>query len=134
MKRYIIYILITCAMFTGCRTKTVILSENARDSVYITHDSIVVRWVRDSVSERLQTGYEVRNDTVYITNDRIVERWRLRTDTVTVVRWRDAMHKEQTSKETTIEKKRGEIPAILIFGTVILAILICLRRRLFHRI
>lgn len=88
-----------CVLMAGCKAKHTYLTEICRDTVFLKRDSIVTRFVRDSVSEREKTATMTKGDTVYVVTERMVDRWRVRTDTVYMYRYRDVV--KQVEREKT---------------------------------
>lgn len=128
------WFIILVLLLSGCATKKSYSDRILRDSVYLTRDSVVIRYVRDSVSERTQTGVEQKGDTVYIRTERIIERWRLQTDTVTVERAQAVSH-EDKARQVTVKEKPPSIRQTVVYyiiGFTLLSITIFLLR-FFHR-
>lgn len=128
------WFIILALLLSGCATKKSYSDRILRDSVYLTRDSVVIRYVRDSVSERTQTGVEQKGDTVYIRTERIIERWRLQTDTVTVERAQAVSH-EDKARQVTVQEKPPSIRQTVVYyiiGFTLLSITIFLLR-FFHR-
>ena len=114
MKNIIIYIallLILC----GCAAKKSYSERILHDTVYRMRDSMVIRYVRDSVSERLQTGYEQKGDTVFVKTERIVERWRVQTDTVNVEKERAKVSHDLEMKKETVTQAASPIYKYIIY-------------------
>ena len=128
------WVIILALLLSGCATKKSYSDRILRDSVYLTRDSVVIRYVRDSVSERKETGIERKGDTVYVRTERIIERWRLQTDTVTVERDRAVSHEDKSRQETVTEKPSSVRQTVVYFiiGFTLLSITIFLLR-FFHR-
>ena len=128
------WVIILALLLSGCATKKSYSDRILRDSVYLTRDSVVIRYVRDSVSERKETGVERKGDTVYIRTERIIERWRLQTDTVTVERDRAVSHEDKSRQKTVTEKPSSirQTVTYFIIGFTLLSITIFLLR-FFHR-
>ena len=128
------WVIILAMLLSGCATKKSYSDRILRDSVYLTRDSVVIRYVRDSVSERKETGIERKGDTVYVRTERIIERWRLQTDTVTVERDRAVSHEDKSRQETVTEKPSSIRQTVMYFiiGFTLLSITIFLLR-FFHR-
>lgn len=128
------WVIILALLLSGCATKKSYSDRILRDSVYLTRDSVVIRYVRDSVSERTQTGVEQKGDTVYVRTERIIERWRLQTDTVTVERAQAVSHEDKAQQETVKEKPPSIRQTVVYFiiGFTLLSITIFLLR-FFHR-
>ena len=128
------WVIILALLLSGCATKKSYSDRILRDSVYFTRDSVVIRYVRDSVSERKETGVERKGDTVYVRTERIIERWRLQTDTVTVERDRAVSHEDKSRQETVTEKPSSVRQTVVYFiiGFTLLSITIFLLR-FFHR-
>lgn len=128
------WVIILALLLSGCATKKSYSDRILRDSVYLTRDSVVIRYVRDSVSERTQTGVEQKGDTVYVRTERIIERWRFQTDTVAVDRDRAESHEDKARQETVKEKPSSIRKTVVYFiiGFTLLSITIFLLR-FFHR-
>ena len=128
------WVIILALLLSGCATKKSYSDRILRDSVYLVRDSVVIRYVRDSVSERKETGIERNGDTVYVRTERIIERWRLQTDTVTVERDRAVSHEDKSRQETVTEKPSSirQTVTYFIIGFTLLSITIFLLR-FFHR-
>jgi len=103
-------------VLAGCRTQKVVEVRTIHDSVFQTRDSIVIRLVKDSVSERektiIQTKHDTINgtDTVFVIRERITDRWKVRIDTVQKVVYmktkRDSIYIKQPAQKTKIEKEK----------------------------
>lgn len=95
-------------ILAGCRTAKMAQTEIVHDSVYRTRDSIVIKYVKDSVSEREKTTILKKHDTVngtdttFVIRDHYVDRWRLQVDTVKKVVYIDK------SKNTASVNKPAE--------------------------
>lgn len=128
------WVIILALLLSGCATKKSYSDRILRDSVYFVRDSVVIRYVRDSVSERTQTGVERNGDTVYVRTERIIERWRLQTDTVTVERAQAVSHEDKARQVTVTEKPPSIRQTVVYFiiGFTLLSITIFLLR-FFHR-
>ena len=128
------WVIILALLLSGCATKKSYSDRILRDSVYLTHDSVVIRYVRDSVSERKETGIDRKGDTVYVRTERIIERWRLQTDTVTVDRAQAVSQEDKSRQETVTEKPSSirQTVTYFIIGFTLLSITIFLLR-FFHR-
>ena len=128
------WVIILALLLSGCATKKSYSDRILRDSVYFVRDSVVIRYVRDSVSERKETGIERKGDTVYVRTERIIERWRLQTDTVTVDRAQAVSHEDKSRQETVTEKPSSirQTVTYFIIGFTLLSITIFLLR-FFHR-
>lgn len=128
------WVIILALLLSGCATKKSYSDRILRDSVYFVRDSVVIRYVRDSVSERTQTGVERNGDTVYVRTERIIERWRLQTDTVTVDRAQAVSHEDKARQVTVTEKPPSirQTVTYFIIGFTLLSITIFLLR-FFHR-
>lgn len=128
------WVIILALLLSGCATKKSYSDRILRDSVYLTRDSVVIRYVRDSVSERTQTGVERNGDTVYVRTERIIERWRLQTDTVTVERAQAVSHEDKAQQVIVKEKPPSVRQTVVYFiiGFTLLSITIFLLR-FFHR-
>lgn len=128
------WVIILALLLSGCATKKSYSDRNLRDSVYFVRDSVVIRYVRDSVSESKETGIERKGDTVYVRTERIIERWRLQTDTVTVDRAQAISHEDKSRQETVTEKPSSirQTVTYFIIGFTLLSITIFLLR-FFHR-
>lgn len=128
------WVIILALLLSGCATKKSYSDRNLRDSVYFVRDSVVIRYVRDSVSESKETGIERKGDTVYVRTERIIERWRLQTDTVTVDRAQAVSHEDKSRQETVTEKPSSirQTVTYFIIGFTLLSITIFLLR-FFHR-
>lgn len=107
--------LVVC-LLAGCRTTRLAQTQIVHDSVFQTRDSIVIRLVKDSVSERektiIQTKHDTINgtDTVFVIRERITDRWKVRIDTVQKVVYmktkRDSIYIKQPAQKTKIEKEK----------------------------
>lgn len=133
MKNVIIYITLLMTL-CGCAAKKSYSERILHDSVYLVRDSIVLRHVKDSVSERKETGITQKGDTVYVNTVRIIERWRVQVDTVTVERASAKVQQEKTQEKTVKEKPMSL--RWVIYGCVVLflIIIIIFLFRLFHRL
>lgn len=107
-------------LLSGCRTTKLAQTQIVHDSVFQTRDSIVIRLVKDSVSERekttIQTKHDTINgtDTVFVIRERVTDRWKVRIDTVQKVVYvktaRDSIYIKQPvqkkeEKEKSLSKK-----------------------------
>ena len=128
------FVIILALLLSGCATKKSYSDRILRDSVYLTRDSVVIRYVRDSVSERKETGIERKGDTVYVRTERIIERWRFQTDTLNVDRAQAVSHEDKARKETVTENPSSVRHTVTYFiiGFTLLSITIFLLR-FFHR-
>ena len=96
-------------VLAGCRTQKVVEVRTIHDSVFQTRDSIVTRYVQDSISEREKTVILTKHDTdtVFVTREYYKDRWRVRTDTIQKVVYK---YKENTDtkevKKAPKEKKK----------------------------
>lgn len=107
--------LVVC-LLAGCRTTRLAQTQIVHDSVFQTRDSIVIRLVKDSVSERekttIQTKHDTINgtDTVFVIRERVIDRWKIRNDTVQKVVYmktkRDSIYIKQPAQKTKIEKEK----------------------------
>ncbi len=105
--------ILTLLMFVGCRTQKVVEVRTIHDSIFQTRDSIVTRYVQDSISEREKTVILTKHDTikgtdtVFVTHEYYKDRWRVRTDTIQKVVYK---YKENTDikdvKKAPKEKKK----------------------------
>lgn len=110
-------IVVIACLLVGCRATKLVQTQIVHDSVYKTRDSIVVRLIKDSVSERetttIQTKHDTINgtDTVFVIRERVIDRWRVRTDTlkkaVYVKAARDSIYIKQPAQKTKIEKEKS---------------------------
>lgn len=133
MKNVIIYITLLLTL-CGCAAKKSYSERILHDSVYLVRDSIVIRHVKDSVSERKETGITQKGDTVYVNTERVIERWRLQIDTVTVERASAKVQQEKAVQKTVTEKPmplRWVIYGLVVLFLIILTIFFI---RLFHRL
>ena len=104
-------------VLAGCRTQKVVEVRTIHDSVFQTRDSIVTRYVQDSISEREKTVILTKHDTitgtdtVFITREYYKDRWRVRTDTIQKVVYvkatRDSIYIKQPAQKTKIEKEKS---------------------------
>lgn len=91
--------ILTLLMLVGCRTQKVVEVRTIHDSIFQTRDSIVTRYVQDSISEREKTVILTKHDTitgtdtVFVTREYYKDRWRVRTDTIQKVVYK---YKENT--------------------------------------
>lgn len=100
-------------MLVGCRTQKVVEVRTIHDSIFQTCDSIVTRYVQDSISEREKTVILTKHDTitgtdtVFVTREYYKDRWRVHTDTIQKVVYK---YKENTDtkevKKAPKEKKK----------------------------
>lgn len=110
-------IVVIACLLVGCRATKLVQTQIVHDSVYKTRDSIVIRLIKDSVSERetttIQTKHDTINgtDTVFVIRERVVDRWRVRTDTLKKVVYvkaaRDSIYIKQPAQKTKIEKEKS---------------------------
>jgi len=111
-------IVVIACLLVGCRATKLVQTQIVHDSVYKTRDSIVIRLIKDSVSERetttIQTKHDTINgtDTVFVIRERVVDRWRVRTDTLKKVVYvkaaRDSIYIKQPARKTKIEKEKSK--------------------------
>ena len=123
-------IVVIACLLVGCRATKLVQTQIVHDSVYKTRDSIVVRLIKDSVSERetttIQTKHDTINgtDTVFVIRERVVDRWRVRTDTLKKVTYvkaaRDSIYIKQPAQK--IEKEKS-LPLKIFVACLILWIL-----------
>lgn len=123
-------IVVIACLLVGCRATKLVQTQIVHDSVYKTRDSIVVRLIKDSVSERetttIQTKHDTINgtDTVFVIRERVVDRWRVRTDTLKKVTYvkaaRDSIYIKQPAQKT---KKEKSLPLKIFVACLILWIL-----------
>ncbi len=104
--------ILTLLMLAGCRTQKVVEVRTIHDSIFQTRDSIVTRYVQDSISEREKTVILTKHDTitgtdtVFVTREYYKDRWRVRTDTIQKVVYK---YKENTdTKELKKAPKEKE--------------------------
>ena len=87
-------------ILVGCRTQKVVEVRTIHDSIFQTRDSIVTRYVQDSISEREKTVILTKHDTitgtdtVFVPREYYKDRWRVRTDTIQKVVY---INKQSTS-------------------------------------
>lgn len=120
--------LVVC-LLAGCRTTKLAQTQIVHDSVFQTRDSIVVRLVKDSVSERekttIQTKHDTINgtDTVFVIRERVTDRWKVRIDTVQKVVYvktaRDSIYIKQPVQKTKEEKEKSLSKKIFIASLII---------------
>ena len=90
----------TLLVLAGCRTQKVVEVRTIHDSIFQTRDSIVTRYVQDSISEREKTVILTKHDTitgtdtVFVTREYYKDRWRVRIDTIQKVVY---INKQSTS-------------------------------------
>lgn len=90
-----------------------------RDSVYLYRDSVVLRYVKDSVTEREKTTITTKRgelsgiDTVFVVREVWRDRWRTRADTMQKIVWRDRWRTKIDTREVT--KTRSGIGDALMF-------------------
>ena len=116
-------------LLSGCRTTKLAQAQIVHDSVFQTRDSIVVRLVKDSVSERekttIQTKHDTINgtDTVFVIRERVTDRWKVRIDTVQRVVFvktaRDSIYIKQPVQKTKEEKEKSLSKKIFIASLII---------------
>lgn len=116
-------------LLAGCRSTKVAQTQIVHDSVFQTRDSIVVRLIKDSVSERekttIQTKHDTINgtDTVFVIRERVIDRWRVRADTVQKVVYvktaRDSIYIKQPVQKTKEEKEKSLSKKIFIASLII---------------
>lgn len=107
---YVFALLLVACAFIGCRTHRVIETQIVHDSVYQTKDSIIVRFVKDSVSEREKTNIYTKHDTVtgidtvFVIREKYIDRWKVRTDTIQKIVYVEKS--KSSTKEVKKEKKK----------------------------
>lgn len=116
-------------LLSGCRTTKLAQTQIVHDSVFQTRDSIVIRLVKDSVSERekttIQTKHDTINgtDTVFVIRERVTDRWKVRIDTVQKVVYvktaRDSIYIKQPVQKTKEEKEKSLSKKIFIASLII---------------
>lgn len=124
--------MLTVCLLAGCRTTKLAQTQIVHDSVFQTRDSIVVRLIKDSVSERekttIQTKHDTINgaDTVFVIRERIIDRWKVRADTVQKVVYiktaRDSIYIKQPMQKTKEEKEKSLSKKIFIASLIIWSI------------
>jgi hypothetical protein len=133
MKKLLTIALLMCAIvsFTGCRSQKFMETTHiVHDSVYLKRDSIVIRFVKDSVSEREKTTIQTKHDsitgrdTVFVQTDRIVERWKLRVDTVSRLVYVDKNKTTEDTKKKETKKTGAFDTEGLIFFVLLVVWLI----------
>lgn len=120
--------MLAVCLLAGCRTTRLAQTQIVHDSVFQTRDSIVIRLVKDSVSERekttIQTKHDTINgtDTVFVIRERVTDRWKVRTDTVQKVVYvktaRDSIYIKQPVQKTKEEKEKS-ISKKFFLGTLV---------------
>ena len=96
MKKFVLAIISTIILtaLAGCGTKRLVEAHILRDSVYLYRDSVVLRYVRDSVTEREKTTISTQrndltgHDTIFVGREGWRDRWRTKIDTREVTRTR----------------------------------------------
>lgn len=109
MRKFVLAIISTIilSILTGCGTKRLVEAHILRDSVYFYRDSVVLRYVKDSVTEREKTTISTRRneltgqDTVFVVREVWRDRWRMRADTIRKVEWRDRWRTKIDTREVT---------------------------------
>ena len=121
MKKFVLAIISTLifAALAGCGTKRLVEAHILRDSVYLYRDSVVLRYVKDSVTEREKTTITTKRgelsgiDTVFVVREVWRDRWRTRADTMQKIVWRDRWRTKIDTREVT--KTRSGIGDALMF-------------------
>lgn len=121
MKKFVLAIISTIifAALAGCGTKRLVEAHILRDSVYLYRDSVVLRYVKDSVTEREKTTITTKRgelsgiDTVFVVREVWRDRWRTRADTMQKIVWRDRWRTKIDTREVT--KTRSGIGDALMF-------------------
>ncbi len=117
-------------VLAGCRTQKVVEIRTIHDSIFQTRDSIVTRYVQDSISEREKTVILTKHDTitgtdtVFVTREYYKDRWRVRTDTLKKVVYvkatRDSIYIKKPAQKTKIEKEKSLSLKIFVVCLVLL--------------
>ena len=117
MKKILLLLFFLLLSLAGCRTTKLAQKQIVHDSVFQTRDSIVIRLIKDSVSEREKTIIHTKHDTingtdtVFVIRERVKDRWKLRTDTVQKVVYaktsRDSSYIKQPEQKTKEEKEKS---------------------------
>ena len=90
-----------------------------RDSVYLYRDSVILRYVKDSITEREKTTISTKRneltgqDTIFVVREVWRDRWRMRADTIRKVEWRDRWRTKIDTREVT--RTRSGIGDALMF-------------------
>ena len=119
MKKFVLAIISTIifAALAGCGTKRLVEAHILRDSVYLYRDSVVLRYVKDSITEREKTTISTKRneltgqDTIFVVREVWRDRWRMRADTIRKVEWRDRWRTKIDTREVT--RTRGACATIL---------------------
>lgn len=123
MRKFVLAIISTIifATLAGCGTKRLVEAHILRDSVYLYRDSIVLRYVRDSVTEREKTTITTKRgelsgiDTVFVVREVWRDRWRTRADTMQKIVWRDRWRTKIDTREVTRTRGGWRYAALFFF-------------------
>jgi hypothetical protein len=121
MKKFVLAIISTIifAALAGCGTKRLVEAHILRDSVYLYRDSVILRYVKDSITEREKTTISTKRneltgqDTIFVVREVWRDRWRMRADTIRKVEWRDRWRTKIDTREVT--RTRSGIGDALMF-------------------
>ena len=113
------------------------------DSIYITKDRLIYKYVKDSVTEKEKISVYTKRDTlrkidsVFIVKEKIRERWRLHTDTIakTIYIYKNKgriTSKEVKTEETIFTTLFKHIKVLVLVMVIVFLFVVCrsyLKRR-----
>ena len=129
--------------FVGCRTQRILEKQVLHDSIYITKDRLIYKYVKDSVTEKEKISVYTKRDTlrkidsVFVVKEKIRERWRLHTDTIakTIYVYKDKgriTSKEVKTEETIFTTLFKHIKFLVLVMVIVFLFVVCrsyLKRR-----
>ena len=123
MKKFVLAIISTIifAALAGCGTKRLVEAHILRDSVYLYRDSVVLRYVKDSITEREKTTISTKRneltgqDTIFVVREVWRDRWRTRADTMQKIVWRDRWRTKIDTREVTRTRGGWRYAALFFF-------------------
>lgn len=113
------------------------------DSIYITKDRLIYKYVKDSVTEKEKISVYTKRDTlrkidsVFVVKEKIRERWRLHTDTIAktiyIYKKKDRItSKEVKTEETIFTTLFKHIKFLVLVMVIVFLFVVCrsyLKRR-----
>lgn len=129
--------------FVGCRTQRMLEKQVLHDSIYITKDRLIYKYVKDSVTEKEKISVYTKRDTlrkidsVFVVKEKIRERWRTHTDTIarTIYIYKDKgriTSKEVKTEETIFTTLFKHIKFLVLVMVIVFLFVVCrscLKRR-----
>lgn len=129
--------------FVGCRTQRMLEKQVLHDSIYITKDRLIYKYVKDSVTEKEKISVYTKRDTlrkidsVFVIKEKIREHWRTHTDTIAkmiyVYKDKDRItSKEVKTEETIFTTLFKHIKFLVLVMVIVFLFVVCrsyLKRR-----